>query len=85
MFANKRPPLFITFPAALVFYAVLAVLLFYPYHQSLVSYKRLFPLEAIIASAGVFILCRRWVLSFFASTASAHTLAHSYAFILWPA
>jgi hypothetical protein len=67
MFANKRPPLFITFPAALVFYAVLAALLFYPYHQSLVSYKRLFPLEAIIASAGVFILCRRWVLSFFAS------------------
>ncbi|OHB58114.1 MAG: hypothetical protein A2Y12_07535 [Planctomycetes bacterium GWF2_42_9] len=67
MFKTKRPLLVVFFLAALLLYTAFAVLLFYPHHQSLVSYKRLFPLEAIIASAGVFILCRRWVLSFFAS------------------
>jgi hypothetical protein len=69
MFTTKRPPLFISVPAAVIFYAAFAILLFYPHQQSLISYKRLFPLETIIASAGVFILCRRWVLSFFASLA----------------
>ncbi len=66
---NKRPPLFISFPAAVIFYTVFAIVLFYPHQHSLISYKRLFPMETIIASAGVFILCRRWVLSFFASLA----------------
>ncbi len=69
MFSIKRPPLYVTIPAAMIFYAVFTAVLFYPYQSQLTAYKRLFPLEAIIASAGVFILCRRWVLSFFASLA----------------
>jgi hypothetical protein len=69
MFSVKRPPLYISVPAAMVFYAVFAAVLFYPYQSQLTAYKRILPLETIIASAGVFILCRRWVLSFFASLA----------------
>lgn len=69
MFAIKRPPLFVSLPVAVILYAVFAAVLFWPYQSQLISYKRLFPLETIIASAGVFVLCRRWVLSFFASLA----------------
>ncbi|MEN6384174.1 MAG: hypothetical protein ABFD79_03150 [Phycisphaerales bacterium] len=66
---KKRPPLLISFPIAVIFYTAFAVFLFYPYQQNLTNYKILFPVETVIASAGVFILCRRWVLSFFASLA----------------
>jgi hypothetical protein len=66
---NKRPPLLLSFPIAVVFYTAFAVLLFYPYQSNLTSFKLLFPIEAVVGSAGVFILCRRWVLSFFASIA----------------
>lgn len=69
MLLNKRPPLVISFPAALVVYAVFAAWLFYPYKQNLTTIQYLFPLEAVIAASGVFLLCRRWVLSVFASLA----------------
>ncbi len=69
MILSKRLPLFLTVPTAVILYAVFAGCLFFPHKQSLTHYKLLFPVESVIASAGVFILCRRWVLSFFASLA----------------
>jgi len=64
---NKRPPLIVSFPAALIVYAVFAVVLFYPYPEKLTGYRILWPFQTVIAACGVFVLCRRWVLSFVAS------------------
>jgi hypothetical protein len=66
---EKRPPLAVSLPAAIIFYAAFAYWLFYPYTQNLSHTQLLFPVEAVIGAAGVFVLCRRWVLSFFASLA----------------
>ncbi|PKL49069.1 MAG: hypothetical protein CVV39_03410, partial [Planctomycetes bacterium HGW-Planctomycetes-1] len=60
---NKRPPLIISFPAAVVIYAVFAGWLFYPYAQTLSTVKLVFlPAGSVIGAAGVFLLSRRWVL-----------------------
>jgi hypothetical protein len=70
---EKRPPLAVSLPAAIIFYAAFACWLFCPYTQKLLHGQPhgqiLFPVEAVIGAAGVFVLCRRWVLSFFASLA----------------
>ncbi|MFA5292603.1 MAG: hypothetical protein WC496_06155 [Phycisphaerae bacterium] len=64
---EKRISSAVAFPPAVIIYIIFAAWLFYPHLQKLSAIQRLFPLEAIVAAAGVFILCRRWVLSFFAS------------------
>lgn len=64
---NKRPSIIISFPAAVIIYAVFAGWLFYPYTQKLSTVQFLLPVESVIGAAGVFVLSRRWVLSFFAS------------------
>jgi hypothetical protein len=67
---NKRPPMIISFSAAVIIYAVFAVWLFYPYTQKLSTVQLVFfPAGSVIGAAGVFLLSRRWVLSFFASLA----------------
>ncbi|HBG28510.1 MAG: hypothetical protein A2Y10_07175 [Planctomycetes bacterium GWF2_41_51] len=66
---NKRPSLVISFPVALIFYAIFAALLFFPVKQNLSQIQYLLPFAAVIGASGVFILCRRWVLSIFASLA----------------
>jgi hypothetical protein len=70
---EKRPPLIVSFPAAVIIYAAFACWLFYPYTQKLLHGQPrgqiLFPAAAVIGATGVFVLCRRWVLSFFASLA----------------
>jgi len=67
---NKRPPMIISFPAAVIIYTVFACWLFYPYTQKLSTVQLVFlPAGSIIGAAGVFLLSRRWVLSFFASLA----------------
>ena len=67
---NKRPPMIISFPAAVIIYTVFAGWLFYPYTQKLSTVQLLFlPAGSVIGAAGVFLLSRRWVLSFFASLA----------------
>lgn len=54
----------------MLFYALLAGLLFYPLRQNLVRWQYLLPIAAVAGSTGVFVLCRRWVLSIFASLAA---------------
>ncbi len=66
---EKRPPLVVSFPAAVIIYAAFACWLFHPYTQKLTTVQYLRAIESVIGAAGVFILCRRWVLSFFASLA----------------
>jgi hypothetical protein len=66
---EKRPPLVVSLPAAVIFYTAFAGWLFYPYTQKLSHTQFLFPVAAVIGATGVFVLCRRWVLSFFASLA----------------
>jgi hypothetical protein len=66
---EKRPPLAVSLPAAVIFYAAFAGWLFYPYTQKLSHAQFIFPVASVIGATGVFVLCRRWVLSFFASLA----------------
>jgi len=64
---EKRLSSAVSFPPAVIIYIIFAAWLFYPHLQQLSAIKRLFPVEAVIAAAGAFVLSRRWVLSFFAS------------------
>ncbi|MBU1259935.1 MAG: hypothetical protein KJ757_06920 [Planctomycetes bacterium] len=67
---NRRPPTIISFPVAVIIYTLFAGWLFYPYAQQLSRIQLLFlPAGSVIGAAGVFLLSRRWVLSFFASLA----------------
>ncbi|MDD5011398.1 MAG: hypothetical protein PHQ00_04675, partial [Phycisphaerae bacterium] len=67
---DRRPPLIISFPAAVVIYALFAGWLFYPYSQKLTTVQLVFlPAGSVIGAAGVFLLSRRWVLSVFAALA----------------
>ena len=69
MLNTKRPPFVISFPAAFVAYTIFAAWLFYPYKQNFSAMQFIWPAQTIIAATGVFVISRRWVLSFFASLA----------------
>ena len=66
---NKRPSIVVMLSAALAIYSAFAGILFYPCIQRFSTVQLLFPVQTIIGALGVFVLSRRWVLSFFASLA----------------
>ncbi len=66
---DKRPSLVVSFPAAVIIYSAFAIGLFFSYIPKFSNMQLLLPAQTVIAAAGAFVLCRRWVLSFFASLA----------------